>query len=42
MVRMSTLLKELITLSIINRNANIYTLQNREVLLNPYRNLPTL
>ena len=41
-VRISTLLKELIILSIINGNANIYTLRNGEALLSPYRNLLTL
>jgi hypothetical protein len=36
MVRISILLKKLIILSIINRNANIYILQNREALLSFY------
>ena len=40
--RTSTFLKELIILSTINGNANIYTLRNREALLSPYRNLSTL
>ena len=42
MVRISTSLKKLTILSTTNGNANIYTLRNGEVLLNPYRNLPTL
>jgi len=36
------LLKELIILSIINGNINIYILENGEALLSPYRNLLTL
>jgi hypothetical protein len=41
MVRISTLLKELTTLSTIKGNASIYTLRNGEALLSPYRNLLT-
>jgi len=42
MARISTSLKELIILSIINGNVNIYTLQNGEALLSPYGNPLTL
>jgi len=41
-VRISTLLKELTTLSTINENANIYISQNGEVLISLYRNPLTL
>jgi len=42
MVRISTSLKELTTLSTINGNASIYTLQNGEALMKLYRNPLTL
>jgi len=41
-VRISTSLKELTTLSTINKNANIYISQNGEVLMSLYRNPLTL
>ena len=39
MVKTNTLLKELITLSTIKGNTNIYTSQSGEAILNPYKNL---